>query len=174
MVKRTVVQVNLCQKLFFSQNMGRTCCVQKLFWMSETISVHYYCTQHVLPRFELGIFMYWICNSMNNLPSWCGLFDAKRRTSDKDLPVQLKKMQLNKEKGLKRLEVMLEDMENVLVELKKMVDNCLTHTKLCDNPPPSVTLGKNLFLLSLIQIQIWQNILQNFGAQECLDSNLDW
>jgi hypothetical protein len=34
------VQVNLCQKLFFLQNMGRTCCVQKLFWMSETISVH--------------------------------------------------------------------------------------------------------------------------------------
>ena len=34
------VQVNLCQKLFFLQNMWRTCCVQKLFWMSETISVH--------------------------------------------------------------------------------------------------------------------------------------
>ena len=34
------VQVNFCQKLFFLQNMGRTCCVQKLFWMSETISVH--------------------------------------------------------------------------------------------------------------------------------------
>ena len=25
------LQVNLCQKLFFLQNMGRTCCVQKLF-----------------------------------------------------------------------------------------------------------------------------------------------
>ena len=34
------IQVNLCQKLFFLQNMGRTCCVQKLFWTSETISVH--------------------------------------------------------------------------------------------------------------------------------------
>ena len=34
------LQVNLCQKLFFLENMGRTCCVQKLFWMSETISVH--------------------------------------------------------------------------------------------------------------------------------------
>ena len=34
------IQVNLCQKLFFLQNMGRTCCVQKMFWMSETISVH--------------------------------------------------------------------------------------------------------------------------------------
>ena len=35
------VQVNLCQKLSFLQNMVRTCCVQKLFWMSEKISVHY-------------------------------------------------------------------------------------------------------------------------------------
>ena len=26
-----LVQVNLCQKLFFLQNMGKTCCVQKLF-----------------------------------------------------------------------------------------------------------------------------------------------
>ena len=29
------LQVNLCQKLFFLQNMGRTCCVQKFFWMLE-------------------------------------------------------------------------------------------------------------------------------------------
>ena len=34
------VQVNLCQKLFFLHNMERMCCVQKLFWISETISVH--------------------------------------------------------------------------------------------------------------------------------------
>ena len=44
-------------------------------------------TQHVLPRFELGFFMYWTCNSMNNLSSYCGLVDAKIRASDKDLPV---------------------------------------------------------------------------------------
>jgi hypothetical protein len=73
--------VNLCQKLFFLQNKGRTCCVQKLFWMSETISVHN------RPRFELGIFMYWTCNSMNNLWSYFGLVDSKIRASDKDLPV---------------------------------------------------------------------------------------
>ena len=42
-----------------------------------------FCTQHVLPRFELGIFMYWTCNSMS---SYCGLVDAKIRASDKDLP----------------------------------------------------------------------------------------
>jgi hypothetical protein len=34
------LQLHLCQKLFFLQNMGRTCCVQKLFWMSETIFIH--------------------------------------------------------------------------------------------------------------------------------------
>ena len=43
-----------------------------------------FCTQHVLPRFELGIFIYWTCNSMNNLSSYCGLVDEKIR----DLPVQ--------------------------------------------------------------------------------------
>ena len=47
-----------------------------------------FCTQHVLPRFELGVFMYRACNSMNNLLSYCGLVDAKIRASDKDLPVR--------------------------------------------------------------------------------------
>ena len=43
-----------------------------------------FCTLHVFPRFELGIFKY----SMNNLSSYCGLLvDAKIRTSVKDLPV---------------------------------------------------------------------------------------
>ena len=41
----------------------------------------------VLPRFELGIFMHWTCNSMNNLSSYCELVDAKIRAFDKDLPV---------------------------------------------------------------------------------------
>jgi hypothetical protein len=40
-----------------------------------------FCTQHVLPRCELGSFMYWSCNSMNNLSSYCGLVDAKIRAS---------------------------------------------------------------------------------------------
>jgi hypothetical protein len=44
-----------------------------------------FCTQHVLPRFELGIFMYWTCNPMNNLSSYGGLVDAKIRASDSDL-----------------------------------------------------------------------------------------
>ena len=46
-----------------------------------------FCTQHVLPRFELGIFMNWTCNLMNNLSSFCGLVDAKIKAFDKDLPV---------------------------------------------------------------------------------------
>ena len=46
-----------------------------------------FCTQHILPRFELGIFINWTCNSMNNLLSYCGLVDAKIRASEIDLPV---------------------------------------------------------------------------------------
>ena len=81
---RRPVQVNLCQKLLFlhqlthnmttdlsielqvqymkipSSNLGRTCCVQKLFLTFRTIFVH-------------------------NMFSPCS---AKRRASDKDLPVQ--------------------------------------------------------------------------------------
>ena len=54
------IQVNLCQKLLFLQNMRRTCCVQKLFLTFRTIFLH-------------------------NMFSPCS---AKRRASDKDLPVQ--------------------------------------------------------------------------------------
>ena len=48
-----------------------------------------FCTQHVLPRFEIGIYIYYACNSKNNLSSYCGLVDAKIRASDKDLPVPM-------------------------------------------------------------------------------------
>ena len=37
---------------------------------------------------ELGIFMFWTCNSMNNLLSYCGLDDARISASEKDLPVR--------------------------------------------------------------------------------------
>ena len=46
------LQVSLSQKLFFLQNMGRTCCVQKLFWMSETISVHIMFSQGLSLKFS--------------------------------------------------------------------------------------------------------------------------
>ena len=66
------IQVNLCQRLLFLQNIGRTCCVHKLFWMSKSISVH----NMFSPCSELGIFTYWTCNSMNNMLSYCGLVNA--------------------------------------------------------------------------------------------------
>ena len=104
------VQVNFCQKRLFShqltqnmakdctliyqfntwklqaQNMGRTCCVQKLFWtLKQKTNL---CAQHVLPCSELVVFMYWTGKSMNNLLSYCGLVDVRINASDKDLPVQ--------------------------------------------------------------------------------------
>ena len=63
--------------------MERTCCVQNVLNVGNNL-----CTQHVLLKFELGIFMYWTCNAMNNLSSYCGLVDAKKGASDKDLPVK--------------------------------------------------------------------------------------
>ena len=36
---------------------------------------------------ELGIFMYWTCNSMSNLLSYYGLVDARWSASEKDLPL---------------------------------------------------------------------------------------
>ena len=68
-----------------SSNLGRTCCVQKLFLAFRTIFVH----NMFSPCSELGIFKYWTWKSMNNMSSYCGLVDAKTRASDKNLPVQL-------------------------------------------------------------------------------------
>ena len=62
----------------------RTCCVHELLFVLTFRTIHVQCTQHV--------FMYWTCNSMNNLSSYCGLVDAKIRASDKDLPVVKIKM----------------------------------------------------------------------------------
>ena len=67
-----MIQVNIVR----SSSFCRTCCVQKLFWMSKTISVH----SMFSPCSELGIFMYWTCNSMSNLASYCGLVDAKKKS----------------------------------------------------------------------------------------------
>ena len=55
-----------------AQNMLRTCCVHKLFFVLtfRTIYVHsifWTCS-------AIAIFMYWTCNSINNLFSYCGLF----------------------------------------------------------------------------------------------------
>jgi hypothetical protein len=105
------VQINLCQEHLFldqlthnmtkdcsliyqfstcklqAQNMGWTCSVHKLFWMSKqkqkTICVH----KMFSPCSELVVFMYWTGKSMNNLLSYCGLVYVRINASDKDLPV---------------------------------------------------------------------------------------
>ena len=61
------------RRFSFLRTWGRTCGVQKLFWMSKTLSAH----NIFSPCSKLGIFMYWTCNSINNLLSYCGLVDAK-------------------------------------------------------------------------------------------------
>ena len=45
------------------------------------------CKQHMLTCSELGIFMYWTGDSMNNLLSHCGLVEVRITASEKDLPV---------------------------------------------------------------------------------------
>ena len=75
------VQVNLCQKLFFLQNM--LCTETEIVLNVE----NNFCTQHILPHV---LSLEFSCNElvMNNMSSYCGLVDAKIRASDKDYPVQ--------------------------------------------------------------------------------------
>ena len=71
---------------FKAQNMLRTCCVHKLFWISKQKPI---CVHKIISTcFKVGIFMYWNCNSMNNLLSYCGLVDTRISASEKDSPVQ--------------------------------------------------------------------------------------
>ena len=59
---------SLSEALFFAEHGVNMLCTKIVLNVRNN-----FCTQHVLPRFELGIFMYWTCNSMNNLSSYCGL-----------------------------------------------------------------------------------------------------
>ena len=72
----------MSEALLFAEDWENVLCTKIILKVRNN-----FCTQHVLPRFDLGIFMYWTCNSMKNLSSYCGLVDAKIRASDKDLPV---------------------------------------------------------------------------------------
>ena len=83
-----------------AQNMGRTCCVHKLFWMSKqkqkTICVH----NMFSPCSELVVFMYWTGKSMNNLLSYCARtaaeMDGTLHTDFQNLkPVEISKKSLN-------------------------------------------------------------------------------
>ena len=73
---------SLSEALLFAENGENMLCTKFVLNFRNN-----FCAQYVLPSFELGIFMYWTCNSINNQPSHCGLVDAKIRASDKDLPV---------------------------------------------------------------------------------------
>ena len=92
----TLLQVNLFQKHLFLPQLThnltkifhwitcsvdetsklRTCCVHKLFWIKKNVYIT--CS-------ELGIFMYWTADSMNNLLSHCGLVEVRISASEKDL-----------------------------------------------------------------------------------------
>ena len=61
----------------------RNCCVHKLFLFMFLHSQQFMYTTCS----ELAIFMYWTCNSVNNLLLYCGLVDARISTSEKDLTV---------------------------------------------------------------------------------------
>ena len=58
-----------------------TNCFFVLFWYSERF-IYTTCS-------ELGTFMFWTGNSMNNLLSYCGLVEIKISASEKDLPVHI-------------------------------------------------------------------------------------
>ena len=101
------IQVNLCQKLLFLhqithnmttlpvqylkipwgeyENMRRTCCAHKLFFV---LTFRIICAHNLFsPCSEFVVFMYWTGKSRNNLLSYCGLVDPRISASDKDLPV---------------------------------------------------------------------------------------
>ena len=94
-----IVLANLFQKYQLTHNMTKDCPVNYQFstWkfrpkipssehsQNMTICVHnkfWQCSDS-----ELGIFMYWSGNLMDNLLSYCGLVDARKSTSEKGLPV---------------------------------------------------------------------------------------
>ena len=61
------VQVKRSKALLFAEHGENMLCTKIVLNVRNN-----FCTQHVLPRprFELGIFMYWTWNSMNNLLSY--------------------------------------------------------------------------------------------------------
>ena len=105
------VQVNLCQKHLFSQQLTHhmtTDCllIYQFNWIKTTISEHgenMLCTQIVFcvfltfrtifahnmfsPCFEHVVLIYWNGKSMNNFLQYSGLVDLRISASDKDIPV---------------------------------------------------------------------------------------
>ena len=80
------------------ENMRRTCCAHKLFFVLTFKTT--YASNMFSPCSELGIFMFCTGNLLDNLLSYSGLVDAIIRASNKDLPV-LEKVQTTFEKNSK-------------------------------------------------------------------------
>ena len=59
---------SLSEALLFAEHWENMLCTKIVLNVRNN-----FCTQH---------FIYWTCNSMNNLSSYCGLVDAKIRASD--------------------------------------------------------------------------------------------
>ena len=70
-----------------AQNIGRTCCAQKMFFVFVLTLRTIYAQNMFSPCSELVVFMYLTGKSMNILLSYCGLVDVRINASDKDLPV---------------------------------------------------------------------------------------
>ena len=87
-IRENLVRQSFLNHTQFEESSSRPQC-RKENWSGtgKSLSEALLFAQHVLLRFELGIFMYWTCNSMNNLSSYFGLVDAKIRASEKDLHV---------------------------------------------------------------------------------------
>ena len=96
--KVLVIQINLFQKYSFlhqsTHNMTSDCSlnyefstrkiqVQNMLCTKIGLNVktkNNFCAQHALN-------LYFSCNSINNLSSYCGLTDARMKASEKELPV---------------------------------------------------------------------------------------
>ena len=68
-------------KISRSEHVVYTNCFLFCFWYSEQF-MYTTCS-------ELGIFMYWTGDSMNNLLSYCRLVEVRISASEKDIPVQI-------------------------------------------------------------------------------------
>ena len=81
------VQYMKIPSLEHGENMRRTYCAQKLFFVFTIRTT--YVNNMFSPCSELGIFMYWTANSLDSLLSYRGLVDARISASEKDLHVPL-------------------------------------------------------------------------------------
>ena len=74
-----IIGKSLSEALLFAEHGENMLCTKIVLNVRNN-----FCTEHVLPRSEIGIFTYWTCNLMNNLLSYCGLVGLR---IDRDLPV---------------------------------------------------------------------------------------